>query len=468
MGVGVRRRGMDMTTGSIFNKMLIFALPLVLTNLLQMLYNVADMIVVGRFSLVDGAVGAIGCTSSFVTLINNFIFGLATGATVVVSQAIGAGDAVATRRGVHTSLLMGLIVGFGCLGFGQLLCEPMLMLLDTAPEYMAMSVKYCRICFMGLPFVAVLNCALGVMRAQGDSTRPLVILSSAGVLNVALNVVFVTVFRMDVDGVALATMVANIASAVAAMVCLARDSGECRFRVKELRIHATTLRKVLAVGIPSGMQGTLFTISNMITQAAVNSFGLVTITASSIEVSLHSFIYTASSAVASASMTFAGQNVGARNYRRIMPILFNAYLIVLLISGVVAAVIYTFLDPLAALYMNEATSNRAEIMDVVRLVALFRIVFMPLAGLMDCGALTLRGLGRSTLSMMISLIGACGLRIVWIYTVFAAVHEHWALFISYPITWFVTALAAGLSVWLVSRKLIRSKEETQEPTPTTA
>lgn len=466
MGVSVRRHGMDLTTGSIFRKMLIFALPLVLTNLLQTLYNVADMIVVGRFSLVDGAVGAIGCTSSFVTLVNNFIFGLATGATVVVSQAIGAGDDTAIRRGVHTSLMMGLIVGFACLGLGQVLCVPMLTLLGTASEYMAMSVEYCRICFAGLPFVAILNCALGIMRAQGDSARPLVILSLSGVLNVILNVAFVTAFHMDVDGVALATMISNAASTVAAMVCLARDNGVCRFSFKELRIHPATMRKVLGVGIPSGMQGMLFTVSNMINQAAVNSLGLVTITACSIEVNLHSFIYTACNAIASASMTFAGQNVGARNYRRIMPILFNAYLIVLLIGGALAAVIFALLDPLAGLYMNEATSNRAQIHEVVRLIAVYRVLFMPLAGLMDCGALTLRGIGRSTLSMVISLIGACGFRVAWIYTVFAAVRERWAMFISYPISWALTAVAAFLGVWLVSCQLIR-KSEAEVSTPTT-
>ena len=453
---------MDLTTGSIFQKMLIFALPLVLTNLLQMLYNVADMIVVGRFSAVDGAVGAIGCTSSFITLINNFVFGLSTGATVVVSQSIGAGDRESTRRGVHTSLLMGLILGFICLGVGQMLCRPMLTLLDTAPAYMEMSVLYCRICFAGLPFVALLNCALGIMRAQGDSTRPLLILSLSGILNVVLNVVFVAVFGMDVDGVALATTISNVVSAVAAIVCLMRDGGACRVCLKELRIHAATMRRVLGVGVPSGMQGMLFNISNMIVQAAVNSFGLATITAASIEVNLHGFIYTACAAIASAAMTFAGQNVGARKYHRILPTLFNGYLIILLLGGVLAAVMFTFLDPLASLYMNETTSHREEIFEVLRVTATCRMAFMPLAGLMDCGALTLRGLGRSTQSMVISLVGACGLRVVWIYTVFAAVHEQWALFISYPISWAITAVAQFLCVWAVTRNLIRKKTAADE------
>lgn len=458
VGAAARGRGMDMTTGPLFHKMLVFALPLVLTNLLQMLYNVADMIVVGRFSSVDGAVGAIGCTASFISLVTNFIFGLSTGATVVVAQAIGAHDRNGARRGVHTSLAIGVLLGIVCLGVGQALCRPMLLLLDTAPEYLAMSEKYCRICFAGLPFVALLNCALGVMRAQGDSTRPLLILAGAGLLNVALNVLFVLAFGMDVDGVALATVIANVASAVITLVCLVRDRGMCRLRPKRLRIHRATALKVLAIGVPSGLQGALFSISNMIVQSAVNSFGPATITASSIESNLHGFVYTSANAIANAAMTFTGQNLGARKYRRIVPILLNGYLIVLLLAGVLSAGMYTLLEPLAGLYMNEATSNREAILEVIRVAATCRMLFMPICGLMDCGALTLRGMGCSATSMVISLIGACGLRIAWVYTVFALFHEQWVLFISYPISWAVTAAVLLVCVWRVSRLLIRKAE----------
>lgn len=450
----LRGKTLDMTTGPLFRKILIFALPLVLTNLLQMLYNVADMIVVGRFSSVDGVVGAIGCTTSFINLINNFIFGLSTGATVVVSQAIGARDRNGVRHGVHTALTMGLLVGIVCLALGQALCRPVLGLLGTAPEYMAMSELYCRICFAGLPFVAVLNCALGIMRAQGDSTRPLLILSGAGLLNVLFNVAFVAGFGRHVDGVAIATMIANIASAIAALVCLARDRGMCRLRIKRLRIHRITAQKVLAIGIPSGLQGMLFNISNMIVQSAVNSFGPATITATAIASNLEGFVYTTGNAVANAAMTFTGQNIGARKYRRLMPILLNSFLVTVLLAGAVSAVIFILLEPLAGLYMNEATRDREAIFAVLRVAALYRVLFMPICGLMDCGSLTLRGMGRSTLSMINSLIGACGLRILWIYTVFAALHEEWVLFLNYPVTWTVTAVIQFICVWRVSRKLI--------------
>lgn len=458
MSSAVRGRGMDMTTGPLFHKMLVFALPLVLTNLLQMLYNVADMIVVGRFSSVDGAVGAIGCTASLISLVNNFIIGLSAGATVVVAQAIGARDRNGVRRGVHTALMMGALIGIGCLGIGQALCRPMLVLLDTVPEYLAMSEKYCRICFMGLPFVAVLNCALGVMRAQGDSTRPLMILSGAGLLNVALNILFVMAFEMDVDGVALATVIANASSTVISLVCLARDRGMCRLRIRRLRIHRATALKVLTVGVPSGLQGMLFSVSNMIVQSAVNSFGPVTITAASIETNLHGFVYTTTNAIANATMTVAGQNVGARKYRRLMPTLLNGYLIILLLGGILAAGLFVFFEPLAGLYMNEATSNREAIFEVLRVAAICRILFMPLCGLMDCGALTLRGMGHSILSMVISLIGACGLRVLWVYTVFALFHEQWVLFAGYPISWAVTAAVLFVCVWRVIRSLIRKAE----------
>ena len=444
-----------MTTGPIFQKMLIFVLPMMMTNLLQKLYNVADMIMVGQFSSVEGTVGAIGCTSAFITLIRNFMIGLSVGTSVIVSQSIGAGDREATRRGVHSSLVMGVLIGVGSMIIGQVLCRPVLTLMGTGPEFMEMAVTYTRIRFVGLPFTAVLNCSLGIMRAQGDSTRPLFILSMSGILNVALNAVFVILLGMDVDGVAYATLISVVASTVVAVACLVRDRGVCHVSFKDLRIHPATLRSVLAVGVPSGLQGMLFNISNMTIQSAINSLGAEFVSAASIETNLYGFVFIAGEATSSAAMTFAGQNLGAKKYNRIMPSLFNSYLIVLMIGGSLAALMFTFLDPLAGLYMNEATSNREVVLSAIRLIASFRMLFIPLCGLMDCGALMLRGLGRSTLSMVISLIGACGLRIVWVYTAFAVVPEPWVLFLSYPLSWVLTGVAQFVCVWATTRKLKR-------------
>ncbi len=452
------RRSVDMTTGSLFRKILLFTVPLVLTNILQQLYNVADMVIVGRFSSVDGAVGAIGSTTSFHSLMLNLIIGLSVGATVVVSQAIGARDEEKARHGVHTSLVLGFLFGVGILIIAQVICRPMLVLINTEPQYMAMAEEYCRIFFMGVPFVAVLNCALGIMRAQGDTTRPLLILAGAGLLNVLLNIVFVAGCGMDVDGVALATLVANIVSTMAALICLVRDRGICRLRMKALRIHRATAKRVLLVGVPSGVQGMLFSSSNMIIQSAVNGFGPAAITAAAIATNLQAFGYTAGNSAAQASMTFTGQNTGAKNYRRIPSVVHNSMLVGVLLSGVIAVALYLFQEPLAGLYMNEATENREEILAVLRPIATAQVLTVPLCGLMECGALALRGMGYSTLSMINSLVGSCLLRIVWVYTVFAAFPSVIVLYINYPLTWSITAAAQYIFVRQKCRKLIAASE----------
>ncbi len=444
---------------TLFHKILAFSLPLVLTNLLQILYNMADMIVVGRFSAVEGAVGAIGSTTSLINLINNFIFGIGAGATVLVAQAFGAHDRRAASRGVHTSLIMGVALGLFSLCVGQALCRTVLVAMNTAPEYLDMAVTYCRICFAGLPFVAVLNVALGILRAQGDTTRPLIILSAAGLLNVILNIVFVAGCGMDVDGVALATLIANIASAVAAMTFLHRDRGICGFRWRRLRLHTETAKRVLTIGVPSGLQGMLFSASNLVVQSAINLFGPATITAAAIATSLESFGYTAGNSVANAALTFTGQNIGAKNYRRILPVLYNSFAASILLSGIVALIIYLLQQPLAGLYMHEDAANRQDIFEALRIATTCRVLFIPICGLMECGAFSLRSMGHSTLSMVNSLLGAGGLRILWVLTLFAAFPNRWVLFINYPITWAVTAVVQYLCVRTACRRLIAQQEE---------
>ncbi len=451
------KRAMDMTSDRLFSKILAFSLPLLLTNLLQLCYNMADMVIVGRFSSVDGTVGAIGSTTSFLNLVFNFIFGIAAGATVVVAQAIGAQDKDAARDGVHTSLIMAVVLGVFALGIGELVCVPVLKAMNTV--YLDMAVTYCRICFLGMPFMAVFNCAFGVMRAQGDTTRPLVILACSGFLNVVLNIVFVAGFGMDVDGVALATLTANILSAVAAMVCLARDTGICGFRFAHLRLHRGALKRVLAIGMPSGFQGVLFSASNLVVQSAVNSFGPATITATAIMANLEAFGYTAGNSVATASLTFAGQNIGAKNYRRILTVMSNSFAVGVVLSGLIGVVIYAFQQPLAGLYMNEMTTHREEVLRVLRIAMNCRVLFLPLCALMECSSFTLRGMGRSTLSMINSLVGAGGLRVVWILTLFAAFPTQGVLFASYPVTWGVTALVQFVCVRVTCRKLLEKQEK---------
>ncbi len=452
------RRGVDMTSGGLFKKILFFSLPLILTNLLQIVYNMADMVVVGRFSSVDGAVGAIGSTTSFVSLMNNFVFGIGAGATVVVAQAIGARDKQAASRGVHTSVIVGVVLGVLSTVIGELLCRPLLLSLDTAPEYMGMAVTYCRICFIGLPFVSVLNCVLGVMRAQGNTIRPLIILSAVGLFKMVLNIVLVAAFGMDVDGVAISTVVSNVLSAVAALVALTKDTGICAFRLSQLKPHMGTVKRLLAIGVPSGVQGMLFSAANLVVQVAVNSFGPAMITASSIATNLEAFSYTTGNSVSTAALTFAGQNAGAKNYRRIIPVLYNSFAVAALLSGVFSVALCVFQQPLAGLYMNASVTNRSEILQALKVVMALRVLFIPLCATMECGAFTLRGMGYSSLSMINSLVGAGLLRIVWIMTVFAAYPLDWVLFLNYPITWIITSAVQFFCVHVACRRKLAQSE----------
>lgn len=452
----------NMTEGPILSKIMLFSLPLILTNLLQTLYNAADMVVVGRFSGVDGAVGAVGATGSLIHVFLNLIMGAATGATVVVATALGANDKARTERAVHTSVLIALICGLVGMLVGVFGARPVLIWMDSDPALLEMSVTYCRIYFFGVPFMAVLNYTVGILRAKGDTTTPLVILSCSGALNVVLNIVFVALFGMDVDGVALATLISNAFAMVAVLVCLMHDSGPCRFSFKKLRFHTAEAARIVTIGIPAGIQGTLFSFSNIFIQQGINSFGAAVVTGNSIGTNLEGFAYTATNSIAQAALTFTGQNIGARKYKRLKKITLNCYLATAMVAVIMCSVLYIFRYPLSSLYMNSATENADVILSTV--TDRFNYMILPYIFLafMEVGAGIVRGMGRSILPMVVSLMGACVFRIVWIHTVFAAVHELWVLYISMPISWTVTAAVHLGCVLILQKKLILNSKENAE------
>ena len=449
------RSEINMIDGSVFSKILRFSLPLVLTNLLQVLFNVADMVVVGRFSSVDGAVGAVGATTALVALFNHMVFGASVGATVAVSNAVGSRDREESERAVHTSLLIGLICGLIGAAVGVFSCRTVLVWMDSDPALLAMSATYCRIYFAGMPFVAVLNYAVAVLRAKGDTTTPLIILAGAGVLNVILNIVFVAGFGMNVDGVALATVISNAAAMVAVMIVLSRDRSWCRFSFRKLRIDGRIARRVMGIGLPAGLQGALFAISNMFIQQAVNGFGVAVITGISIASNLEGFAYVAEQAVATAALTFTGQNIGARRYDRLGRVARDSYFANILICGAVSVGIFLLREVLARMYMNDVTADTALILDTVTRCSCFRLLPCVLCGFMEVGSALTRGLGRSTLSMVITLLGSCAFRVVWIQTVFAAYPKDWVLYIVMPISWAITALAHLICGTVLRRRFLR-------------
>ncbi|MBP5209684.1 MAG: MATE family efflux transporter [Clostridia bacterium] len=463
------RRTPAFTEGHLLGKIFVFAFPLLFTNLLQILYNATDMIVVGRFSSVQGAVGAIGSTGALINLLLNLLFGVAVGANVVVANAIGARDEERCRRAVHTSLSVGVMCGLiGC-AVGLLFCRPLLIWMEADPALLDMSVAYTRIYFLGVPFSAVLNYAVAVLRAKGDTKTPFFVLSAAGVLNVLLNIFFVAGLGMDVDGVATATALSTALSTVVILVKMSRDDDWCRLEWRRLlRPHLRTARRILFIGIPAGIQGTLFSLSNVFIQRAVNGFGAAVIEANSISSNIEGLAYTSVNSITQAAITVGGQNMGARRYDRMGRIIRDCLFAALAVGAVMSAALYLARHPLISLYMSPSTAERDAILAAAELR--FKIVMAPYAilAVMDVGSGILRGLGCSTSAMVITLIGACAFRILWIYTFFAARPELWVLFVSLPISWALTGGVLLLrAIWFRHRTLKAVKNAVPGDQPAT-
>ncbi len=448
----------DMCNGPLLTGVLRFALPLILSNVLQLAFNAADMIVVGKFSGSDTALAAVGATGSLITLIVNLFIGISTGVNVLIANYRGARRDKDLNDTVHTAMLMSLFGGFLLLFVGVCFCRTFLQWMGTPDNVIDQSTLYMRIYFLGMPFFLVYNFGAAILRALGDTQRPLLYLSLAGVLNVLLNLFFVLVLKMDVAGVALATIASQCLSAVLIVRCLMTSDGSYKLELKKLKIHPRKFRRILQIGLPAGLQSSLFAISNVLIQSSINSFGSEVMSGNTAAANIEGFVYTTMNSVAQAAISFTGQNYGAHKYKRIDQVLICCLLLAGVGGAVVGNVAYLFGPQLLSLYTN----NPAEIQYGLTRMQIIACTYF-LCGFMDCLCYTLRGLGQSLLPTMVSLTGACLMRVVWIYTVFALYHTQFMLYISYPISWTLTAVAH-----LVCYLIIRKKKFNPEPaiTPT--
>jgi putative MATE family efflux protein len=446
----------NLLEGPLFKRMLLFILPLMLTNLLQMLYNAADMIIVGM-SDVSGAIGAIGTTGAMINLILNTFIGFSVGANVVVARHIGAGEEEETSKAVHTAILVGLIFGFvgGALGFA--VCRPMLILLGDEGHVLELATLYSRIYFAGAPFISLTNFFVAIFRAKGDSKTPLVVLSLSGLTNVLLNLFFVLVCHMSVDGVSLATVLSNVLSAVVLFSILRKEASWCHVSWKKFRICSRAFRKILYVGIPAGLQGALFSISNMLIQSSVTGInnrlypgGSAVIDGSAASGNLENFAYTATNAVYQGAVTFTSQTYGAGNLPRVAKVRRNSYIITFLIASLCTVLILSCQDFLIGLYVDEAPA-----VETARLRIQIMMCLYFLLAFMEVGSGVLRGLGRSLTSTVVSLLGACVFRVVWIVFIFPLYPTLECIYWSYPISWILTATASFLCGEYVYRKELR-------------
>ena len=448
-----RRYEIDMCNGPLFGKILLFSLPLMLSGILQLLFNAADMIVVGRWVGSD-ALAAVGSTGSLINLLVNVFIGLSVGANVLVARYFGAGQERELSDMVHTAVLISVICGVLLIFVGFFVAPSALLAMGTPKEVLGQSVLYIRIYFAAMPAMMLYNFGAAILRAVGDTRRPLYFLTAAGVINVVLNLIFVIGFSMGVAGVALATAVSQVISAGLVVRCLVRSDSAYRLDLKALRIVPHKLLMMMQIGLPAGLQGAIFSISNVLIQSSVNSFGATAMAGNSAAGNLEGFVYTAMNTLHQTAVSFVGQNYGAHKYKRIGRIAIICVGIVTAVGLVMGNGVYLAGRLLLHLYSPE------EPVIAYGMKRLFYICCPYfLCGVMDTLVGCLRGMGHSVLPMLVSLTGACLFRIVWIYTIFSQNRSLDTLYISYPISWALTAFVhLGFFLLIYFMKLHKAVE----------
>lgn len=438
---------MDMCSGPIMKKLLIFALPVMLSGVLQLLFNAADIVVVGRFAGSD-SLAAVGSTGSLVNLLTNLFIGLSVGTNVLVARYYGANKPKDVEETVHTAVLTSIISGCALIVAGVVLAKPLLLLMGSPENVIGKSVLYLRIYFLGMPAMMLYNFGSAILRAIGDTRRPLYFLSVAGVINVVLNLFFVICLHMDVAGVAAATAISQCVSAILIIRCLMKETGVCHLDLKKLSINGKKLLEIIRIGLPAGMQGAIFSLSNVVIQSSINSFGSVAMAGNTAASNIEGFIYTAMNSFYQTSVSFTSQNYGAKAYDRINKILFGCLFYVTFVGAIFGNLAYLCGEDLLRIY---STDPEVIAYGMKRMAVICTTYF--LCGVMDTMVGSIRGMGYGVMPMIVSLLGACGLRMLWIFTVFAEHRSLDVLYISYPISWTITAVAHFVCFLIVKRRL---------------
>ena len=438
----------DMTNGPLLGKIVRFAIPLALSGILQLLFNAADIIVAGRFAG-SQALAAVGSTSALINLIVNLFIGLSIGVNVLVARYYGAGQRKDLHETVHTAVLISVLSGLVLIVVGVALSKPLLQLMGTPSDVIDQAVLYMRIYFVGMPVMMLYNFGAAILRAVGDTQRPLYFLLLAGVVNVFLNLFFVIVVHMGVAGVATATVISQCISAGLVLQCLVRSDTIYRVELKQLRIYKDKLLQMTKIGVPAGIQGATFSISNVLIQSSINSFGSLAMAGSTAASNIEGFVFTAMDSFTQASLSFTGQNYGAKKFHRITKVLWYNIFLVIVVGLVLGIGAYLAGRPLLGIY-----STDPEVIDygMERMLIVCTPYFT--CGIMNVLVGAMRGLGSSLTPMVVSIFGVCVLRVIWIYTVFAAAPSMLMLFVSYPVTWVVTALVEAVCFYFIRKRAI--------------
>ena len=446
----MKTKSPSLLSGPLLSGILWYTLPIIFTNVLQLLFNAADLVIVGQFCG-SISVAAVGATTNITGLLVNFFVGLSVGSGVAVAHSIGSRQDEEVRRTVHATIPLALVSGIVLTVVGMIWCGRFLEMMDTPQTVLPLATVYMRICFAGVTFTMLYNFCAAILRAAGDTRSPLIYLILAGILNVIMNVIFVRFFQMNVAGVALATTISQGVSAALVIGALMRRTDACKLVLRDIRFYGAQIQKILRVGLPAGIQSALFNISNVMIQAAVNSFGDVFISGSAASANIENFLYVIVNSFHQTAVNYVGQNAGAGQYDRVKKIIWIVFTSVTAVCFALAALCWSFGRELLTIYIPD--SPQAVAYGYERLVLLALPYF--LCGLMDVSTGVLRGLGSAVIPMVFCLLGACGFRILWIRTIFQQHHTIPCLLSSYPLSWALTALCQLVALVFIYRKHIR-------------
>ena len=451
----MKQNKIDMTEGPIVAKLVAFSFPLILSSVLQLLFNAADIVVVGRFAG-DNSLAAVGSTSSLINLLVNLFLGLSIGTNVVAANYFGAKKQKDLHDTVHTAVLLSIYSGIILTVVGVIGAKRILRLMMAPEEVLVLASLYLKIYFGGITATMVYNFGSALLRAKGDTRRPLYILFIAGVINVILNLFFVIVFKMDVAGVALATVISQTFSAVMVIILLVREKDDFHLDLKKLQINRDILFRIMKIGLPAGFQGIMFSFSNVIIQSSVNSFGSIVIAGNSAAQNIEGFVYISMNGFSQGVLTFAGQNMGAGKRDRIKKIAIYSQVLIIIVGLVLGNLTFLFARPLLSIYSKNPEVIAAG---TLRLKVICTLYF--LCGIMDVMGNLIRGIGHSLAPMIVTIFGVCIFRLIWIFTVFQipAFHTMECLLISYPISWFTGWAVHCVCFFVIWKKDPRTVEE---------
>jgi len=446
----------DMCNGTIMDKLISFSIPLMLSGILQLMFNAVDIVVVGRFSG-SQALAAVGSTTALINVFTNLFIGISLGANVLAARYYAAGKTKEMSETVHTAIALALVSGVAMAVIGVVFARGALEIMGTPDDVIAKSTLYMQIYFCGMPFFMIYNYGAAILRAVGDTKRPLIFLIVSGVINAVLNLFLVIVFHLDVAGVGIATVISQLVSCILVLRCLHHTESSYQLHLAKLRIRSVYLKQIFEVGVPAGIQSTVINISNAMLQSSVNSFGSIAMAGYTASNNIFGFLYVSVNSFTQACMSFTSQNYGVKKLKRMDRVLIDCMILSVVVTLILGSSVYIFGPELLHIY-----SNQADVIKYGMEIFSYTTVTYFLCGLMDLFPGALRGMGYSTVPMILSIIGTVGVRIIWIYGLFPSHRSLTFLFLSYPVSWIATIIMQVICFWFVRKKIHRMMAVTAE------